>query len=185
MCNYSLTVTSYNGFFTNAYTNTLPDLKDVITMSEQDEAWDYWVIAKVLTAYNYHMLADLYEDIPFTEALDQVNYPYPHYDDGRTVVYPGILAILDEAIAKCPQAAEKSSSYIETYDMFLEGDIDKWRRFAKNLKLKVLIRDLRQTRMRFKVCSMKTIFWKTIVHLRSLRMRRTKEIRCMNTTFAS
>ena len=141
LCNYSLTVTSYNGFFTNAYTNTLPDLKDVITMSERDEAWDYWVIAKVLTAYNYHMLADLYEDIPFTEALDQVNYPYPHYDDGRTVVYPGILAILDEAIAKCPQAAEKSSSYIETYDMFLEGDIDKWRRFAKNLKLKVLIRD--------------------------------------------
>lgn len=73
MCNYSLTVTSYNGFFTNAYTNTLPDLKDVITMAEQEEAWDYWAIAKVLTAYNYHMLADLYEDIPFTEALDQEN----------------------------------------------------------------------------------------------------------------
>lgn len=141
LCNYSLTVTSYNGFFTNAYTNTLPDLKDVITMAEEEEAWDYWVIAKVLTAYNYHMLADLYEDIPFTEALDQEKYPYPHYDDGRTVVYPGILSLLQEAIDKCPQAAEKSSSYIETYDMFLGGDIEKWRRFAKNLKLKVLIRD--------------------------------------------
>lgn len=58
LCNYSLTVTSYNGFFTNAYTNTLPDLKDVLSMAEQEEAWDYWVIAKVLTAYNYHMLAD-------------------------------------------------------------------------------------------------------------------------------
>ena len=61
LCNYSLTVTSYNGFFTNAYTNTLPDLKVVITMAEEDEAWDYWVIAKVLTAYNYHMLVDLYD----------------------------------------------------------------------------------------------------------------------------
>jgi len=141
LCNYSLTVTSYNGFFTNAYTNTLPDLKDVITMAEQEEAWDYWAIAKVLTAYNYHMLADLYEDIPFTEALDQEKYPYPHYDDGRTVVYPGILSLLQEAIDKCPQAAEKSSSYIDTYDMFLEGDIEKWRKFAKNLKLKVLVRD--------------------------------------------
>ena len=141
LCNYSLTVTSYNGFFTNAYTNTLPDLKDVIAMAEQEEAWDYWVIAKVLTAYNYHMLADLYEDIPFTEALDQEKYPYPHYDDGRTVVYPGILSLLQEAIDKCPQAAEKSSSYIDTYDMFLEGDIEKWRKFAKNLKLKVLVRD--------------------------------------------
>lgn len=141
LCNYSLTVTSYNGFFTNAYTNTLPDLKDVLSMAEQEEAWDYWVIAKVLTAYNYHMLADLYEDIPFTEALDQEKYPYPHYDDGHTVVYPGILSLLQEAIDKCPQAAEKSSSYIDTYDMFLEGDIEKWRKFAKNLKLKVLVRD--------------------------------------------
>ena len=132
---------TFNGFFTNAYTNTLPDLKDVIAMAEQEEAWDYWVIAKVLTAYNYHMLADLYEDIPFTEALDQEKYPYPHYDDGRTVVYPGILSLLQEAIDKCPQAAEKSSSYIDTYDMFLEGDINKWRKFAKNLKLKVLVRD--------------------------------------------
>lgn len=143
LCNYSLTVTSYNGFFTNAYTNTLPDLKDVITMAEEEEAWDYWVIAKILTAYNYHMLADLYEDIPFTEALDQEKYPYPHYDDGQTVVYPGILALLDEAIAKCPQAEEKTSSYIETYDMFLGGDVGKWRKFAKNLKLKVLIRDFK------------------------------------------
>ena len=38
--------------------------------------------------------------------------------DGRTVVYPGILSLLQEAIDKCPQAAEKSSSYIDTYDMF-------------------------------------------------------------------
>lgn len=73
--------------------------------------------------------------------MDQEKYPYPHYDDGRTVVYPGILSLLQEAIDKCPQAAEKSSSYIDTYDMFLEGDIEKWRKFAKNLKLKVLVRD--------------------------------------------
>ena len=29
--------------------NTLPDLKDVIAMAEQEEAWDYWGDAKVLT----------------------------------------------------------------------------------------------------------------------------------------
>lgn len=140
LCNYSLTVSSYNGFFTNAYSNTLPDLKDIIDMAEKDEAWDYWVIAKVLTAYNYHMLTDLYEDIPFTQALDIVNYPYPEYDDSKTVVYPGILGILDEAIAKCDEVTN-SSAYIETYDMFLEGDIDSWRKFAKSLKLKVMMRD--------------------------------------------
>lgn len=140
LCNYSLTASSYNGFFTNAYANTLPDLKDVMTQAEAEGAWDYWVIAKILTAYNYHILADLYEDIPFTEALD-LNNKYPKYDDGRSVVYPGILAMLDEAIAKEADAKKVASPYIDRYDMFMGGDMNKWVGFAKNLKLKVLIRD--------------------------------------------
>ena len=77
--------------------------------------------------------------------LDQEKYPYPHYDDGRTVVYPGILSLLQEAIDKCPQAAEKSSSYIDTYDMFLRGDIIR-EKICQNLKLKVLVRDLMQNK---------------------------------------
>lgn len=53
LCNYSLSTSSYTSFWRNAYVNTLPDLKDIITTSESEEMWDYWVIAKVLTAYNY------------------------------------------------------------------------------------------------------------------------------------
>lgn len=150
LCNYSLTANSYNAFFTNAYANTLPDLKDIITQSEETEAWDYWLIAKVLTAYNYHMLTDIYEDIPFTEALDIDNNKYPSYDDSKTVVYPGILSLLDEAIAKGDDAKATQSAYIDTYDMFLYGDIDAWIGFAKNLKLKVMMRDFESNKSAIK-----------------------------------
>jgi hypothetical protein len=146
LCNYSLSVSSYNGFFTNAYANTLPDLQDVIDESSESGAWDYWLIAKVLTAYNYQMLVDLYENIPFTEALDAATTKYPKYDDGKTVVYPAVLNILDEAIAKQADAEASPSAYIDTYDFFLGGNCTKWAGFARNLKLKMWMRDFDSNR---------------------------------------
>jgi hypothetical protein len=139
--NYNISVSSYNAFFTNAYINTLPDLKDIIQMSEEENAWNFWLVSKILMAYNFHILADLYEDIPFNEALDIDTYPYPKYDDGKTVVYPGILTMLDEALAKKAEAKNASNPTMGKYDMYMGGNIDKWTSFAKNLKLKILMRD--------------------------------------------
>lgn len=138
---YNLTVSSYTGFWTNAYANTLPDLKFVMEIAEEEGAWNYWIMAKVLTAYNFHMLTDLYEDIPFTEALQAAEFPQPKYDDSRSVVYPGILAMLDEAIAKAADAKGGSNPVIGTVDFYFRGNIDKWISFAKSLKLKIYLRD--------------------------------------------
>ncbi|MDR0429633.1 MAG: SusD/RagB family nutrient-binding outer membrane lipoprotein [Tannerellaceae bacterium] len=139
--NYSLNQDSYNAFWTNAYANTLPDLKIMLSMAEEKGAWNYWVIGKILTAYNYHMLTDFYGDIPFTEALNAAEFPAPKYDDSKTVVYPGIIVLLDEAIAKEAQAKENSNPVITNGDYFFGGKIDKWIAFAKSLKLKLYMRD--------------------------------------------
>lgn len=141
LVNYSISVSSFNALFTNPYANTLPDLQTIIKKAEADKAWNYWVIGKVLMAYNFQMLTDLYGDIPFTEAMDIQAYPYPKYDDSKTVVYPGILALLNDAIAKEADALLPTNPTIGKYDMFLGGNIKSWIGFAKNLKLKVLMRD--------------------------------------------
>ena len=139
--NYSINVSSYNGFWTNAYANTLPDLKILLGMAEEKSAWNYWVIAKVLTAFNYHFLTDLYGDIPFTEALQAKEFPAPKYDDSKTVVYPGIIAMLDEAIAKEADAKSGNNPILSKEDFFFNGNINNWIAFAKTLKLKLLMRD--------------------------------------------
>jgi hypothetical protein len=124
----------------NAYSNTLPDLKTMISMAEEQKAWNYWLIGKVLTAYNYLMLTDLYGDIPFTQAINSDEYPNPEFDDSKTVVYPGIIKMLDEAIAK--QAEAKSSmTSLSNADLYCNGDVDKWVAFARSLKLKMYLRD--------------------------------------------
>lgn len=146
LVNYSLSVSSFNAFFTNAYANTLPDLAEIINQSEDRNAWNYWVVSKILMAYNFQMLTDLYEDIPFTEALDIKAYPYPKYDDSKTVVYPGILAMVNEALAKEADALNETNPTLGKYDMFMGGNIKKWIAFAKNLKLKILMRDFTTNR---------------------------------------
>ncbi|MDR1403117.1 MAG: SusD/RagB family nutrient-binding outer membrane lipoprotein [Tannerellaceae bacterium] len=140
LVNYSLTVSSYNTFWTNAYANTLPDIKILQQKAEEEGAWNYWLVSKILEAYNYHFLTDLYGDIPFTEALQAKEHPYPKYDDSKTVVYPGILAMLDEAIAK-EAAAKSAPNPMTKEDYYFNGNIDRWISFAKSLKLKVLLRD--------------------------------------------
>lgn len=141
-CNYSLTTASYNTFWTNAYANTLPDLKQVLEKAAEEEAWNYWLMARVLMAYNYHVLTDFYEDIPFTEALQPKDFPHPKYDDSKTVVYPGILAMLDEAIAKKAEAASAlGTGKSVKEDFYFKGNVDKWVAFAKSLKLKIMMRD--------------------------------------------
>lgn len=138
---YALTNSSYTGFWTNAYGATLPDLKIMIAKAEETGEWNYWLVGKVLEAYNWHILADIYEDIPFTEALNADEFPYPNYDSGRTVVYPALISMLDEAIAKASEASAKSMPVIDNKDFFFNGDITKWVAFAKSLKLKLLMRD--------------------------------------------
>lgn len=138
---YNLNQDSYNAFWTNAYANTLPDLKIMLSMAEESDAWNYWVIGKIMMAYNYHLLSDFYGDIPFREALNAAEFPNPMYDDSKTVVYPGIIALLEEAIANEARAKVNSNPVITNGDYFFGGNIDKWISFAKSLKLKLFLRD--------------------------------------------
>lgn len=138
---YSIsTVNSYlSRMWSIPYSFALPDLDLVVKKSEDSGAWNYWVMAKILMAFNYHILTDAFGDIPFTEALSGDGNP--KFDDSKTVVYPGIISMLDEAIAKQADAKASGLPVIAAEDFMFNGNIDKWIRFAKSLKLKLLMRD--------------------------------------------
>lgn len=146
ICNYSITNTAESRMWTTLYSMALPDLDLVIKQSEESGEWNYWAIAKVMTAFDYHILVDTYGSIPFTEALKADEGIFnPKFDDSKTVVYPGILAMLDEVIAKSGELESASLPAISSQD-FIFGtakgnDMKKWVSFAKSLKLKLLMRD--------------------------------------------
>lgn len=146
ICNYSITNTAESRMWTTLYGMSLPDLDLVIKQSGEKGEWNYWAIAKIMTAFDYHILVDTYGSIPFTEALKADEGIFnPKYDDSKSVVYPGILAMLDEVIAKAGELEGGSLPTISNQDFIFGGskgnDMKKWVSFAKSLKLKLMLRD--------------------------------------------
>jgi len=130
--------TYFTRYWSSIYTGALPDLKLAISQSETDKTWNYWLAAKVMTAFDFNVLVSLFEKIPFKDALKGSDNLTPLYDESKTVD-AGIIALLDEAIAKKVDATALAS--IGSKDMVFAGNIAKWVQFAKTLKLKILMRD--------------------------------------------
>lgn len=120
------------------YSGALADFQKVITITEASGSWNYWMAAKIMTAYCYHILTDSYGDVPFTQALDFEKYRYPEFDNSKTI-NSALLSILDEAIAR--QSDAVTMAPMGSNDFIFNGDMESWVRFAKSLKLKILLRD--------------------------------------------
>ncbi len=85
-------------------------------------------VTKIIQAWTFGNLTSLYGNIPFTEADQFETIKEPKFDDQMTVVYPGIQALLDEAIADL-----EATGNIEG-DIYLGGDAAKWIAVANTLK---------------------------------------------------
>ena len=101
---------------------------------------NYIAIAKILRAYNFQIAADVFGDIPYTEALKgdipDGSILHPRYDSAKDVVYPGIENELREAIDLLTRGVITPGSD----DLIYGGDMEKWNKFAHSLLLKVYIR---------------------------------------------
>lgn len=142
MVNYSILNTSYPRFWSTPYAVALPDLALVIKQGEAENKPNCVMIAKIMTAFDYYLLTSWFDAIPFTEALQGVANLNPKYDESKTIVFPGIIAMLDEAIAmKSAASAIEITIAFKDADLIYAGDIDKWTKFAKTIKLKMLMYD--------------------------------------------
>ncbi|MEM9981486.1 MAG: SusD/RagB family nutrient-binding outer membrane lipoprotein, partial [Bacteroidota bacterium] len=82
--------------------------------------------------------ADRWGEIPFTEANDVENLN-PSFDE-PTVIYNGIIALIDEALALVDLNNQQEPFTIVNSDPLFNGDMERWQRFANSLKLRVLMR---------------------------------------------
>jgi hypothetical protein len=122
------------------YAGALADLQISLKKAEAAGEWHYWLASKVMTAYTYHILVEAYGDVPFTESLQFETISDPKFDDAKSI-NSGIIAMLDEAIAKKADATNPALVNMGTNDFVFGGSINDWVKFAKSLKLKILMRD--------------------------------------------
>ncbi|MDC6352634.1 SusD/RagB family nutrient-binding outer membrane lipoprotein [Zeaxanthinibacter sp. PT1] len=96
-------------------------------------------IATILSAHIFYELTSLWEEIPFTQALNGQEFPSPEFDE-QEVVLNGIVDMYDEAIALIDsRPAEGNFAITANSDMFYGGDMASWRILANSLKLRALM----------------------------------------------
>lgn len=118
------------------YTSIGNNLQQAIKIAESSSPRNNNAAAqcKVLLALVYYELTTVYGDVPYTEAFNN-DITYPKFDPQQTVLN-GVIATLDAALA---QFDEASTVKISDYDLFYKGDIAKWKRLARSLKLRTYL----------------------------------------------
>ena len=117
----------------NLYSNALQDYKVIIEQGIEENNLVHVGIARILMAYTYSMMVDAWGDIPFSEALQNAEVQFPHFDDDATI-YPQLFAMIDAGIADLETG---EGALPGDADLIYEGEPEKWIRFAKTLKLKM------------------------------------------------
>ena len=100
-------------------------------------------VALVIKSYVFGMITDLWGDAPYSQALKGElggeSDIKPAFD-GQEAIYAGILADLETANTLFSGSQSAYSDISPVQDLLLEGDVEKWRRFANSLALRYYMR---------------------------------------------
>ena len=117
-----------SGAWGSLYSSMMPDIA-VIEGLNTDGLLDFHMgISKVMQAHVIMGLVDSLGDIPWSEAVNAVEYPSPSVDDGEAV-YAAAVAMLGEAAGYLGTAGGGD-------DLFYGGDISKWVKLHNTLLMR-------------------------------------------------
>lgn len=119
------------------FQQVLPDLDVIIKQGTVEDNMIYVGIAKILRAYTYSQIVDVWGDVPYTEYNKfKEGIKQPAFDDDATI-YPKLLTLLDEGIADIKSTTAKNPSKPGANDVIFKGVTANWIKAANTIKLKL------------------------------------------------
>jgi hypothetical protein len=114
----------------------IANLNVIIKQGTAETRYVYAGIAKILKAYAFSILVDVYGDVPFSE-FDQFEpgIKQPHFDKGKDI-YPQLFALIDQGIADINNTAPNASKP-GADDYIYKGNTANWIKAANTIKLKL------------------------------------------------
>jgi hypothetical protein len=126
-----------NGVYDVLFTQALEDYKFVIDRSAEQGDWNYYLLGTVMNAYTASLMIDLYDKIPYTQALQGAGNLNPKFDSGYAI-YTSLINTIDTALSKNLSALTVTAP--GSQDLVFGGNIANWIAFANTLKLKMYLR---------------------------------------------
>ncbi len=115
---------------------------DLTTVGAEFENDKMYAMSLIMKGLYFQVYTDLYGSVPFSEAGVE-GILTPIYDSQKDV-YKGIIADLDAAMATIG-STERTGSGVEdagSNDIYCGGDLQKWKKLANTLKLRIAMRAL-------------------------------------------
>lgn len=134
---YSMVSSDNNIAYRELFRGALIDYKKIQDLTTASGNWPFYLMATVMKVYTYQVLVDLYDKVPYSEALSGSANLQPKFDDGYSI-YTGLLAEINDALSKEYKVTLNTTDAVS--DIIFEGDMDQWERFANTLKLKMYLR---------------------------------------------
>lgn len=125
--------TPYQWWFVGAASN----IDDMYNKAISAEAWHYAGVAKVIRAYGFMLMTDIYGEMPYTDAVGE--NATPTYDNGKTI-YLGCLKELDEGLALLQKTQSTTLPTLSEGDYWNDGNVAKWIKFANLLKARYCVK---------------------------------------------
>ncbi|WP_316770735.1 SusD/RagB family nutrient-binding outer membrane lipoprotein [Pedobacter frigiditerrae] len=138
---YAYSTSSFTGMWTSTYDN-VTDYQYIITQNGTDASLVYSTsIARIMKAFGFARLVDQYNDVPYSDALKGTGSLLPKYDKAEDI-YKDLVKETTEAIAAITagQGSAATALIASSSDPMFKGDMDKWKRFANTLRLRLLIK---------------------------------------------
>ncbi|GAB3901088.1 SusD/RagB family nutrient-binding outer membrane lipoprotein [Spirosoma agri] len=108
-----------------------------LIQTKADAVGDKWTkgVGQVLEALVIAKATDLYGDVPYSQAFDDVAFPTPVFDK-QTDVYTALHTTLDNAIQNL---SASSGLAFTSQDFIYKSDVAKWRAAANTLKARLYL----------------------------------------------
>lgn len=135
---YLVTTTFYDQIFDFTYSSAL---KQYTVLDGLDENYSvYKGISKIMKAYHFQILVDLYGDVPYSEALLRGGNPTPKYDNQEDI-YDDLMVQLTDAISLIKLGDTLTTAVNPGGDdIIFGGNTTSWIQFANTIKVRILNR---------------------------------------------
>lgn len=131
---YDLNDNTFVNEWTTIYQGTLVNTKVLSDKYGVGNPY-YTGIAKILTAMNLALAADLWGDVPYSDAFKGLELNFTSKYDTQAEIYNNILPnLLDEAIVSLSQPVSANKNIPFSDDIIFGGDAAKWKSIAYVLK---------------------------------------------------
>lgn len=134
--NYDISTYTTGNTWVGLYANQGLNLKKAIDIAATSNSQNTVAQCKIFLSFIFYQATMLYGDVPCSQALDVEKYATPVFDPQKTVLETS-LSMLDEALAIADPT--RKGDAITDYDIYYKGDMAKWIKLAKSLKLQILM----------------------------------------------